>query len=153
MASASSSSWTYDVFLSFRGEDTRRSLTSTLYNALRQSGIHAFMDDSGIKRGENISRSLLQAIQRSRMAIIIFSQNYASSRWCMDELLQIMECHRTQAQMVIPIFYKVDPSDVRHHRGSYDIATTGSWRNDRVFQWRKALTAAANIAGFTSTIL
>ncbi|KAI9215660.1 hypothetical protein POPTR_T002968v4 [Populus trichocarpa] len=32
----------YDVFLSFRGEDTRKTFTDHLYTALVQAGIHTF---------------------------------------------------------------------------------------------------------------
>ncbi|KAI9081639.1 hypothetical protein K1719_036375 [Acacia pycnantha] len=154
-SSTSTSAWTYDVFLSFRGEDTRHGFISHLYLVLRQSGIHAFKDDSAIERGEDISASLLCAIQRSRIAIIVFSKDYASSRWCLDELLQIMECRRTQAQLVMPIFYYVPPSSVRHQEDSYGKAMERHEQSlgrgsDRVLQWRQALTAAANLAGLVS---
>ncbi|XP_028765369.1 TMV resistance protein N-like [Neltuma alba] len=146
----------YDVFLNFRGEDTRRGFTSYLYNTLRQSGIHAFMDDSGLERGEELSSSLVQAIERSQIALVIFSPDYASSRWCLDELVKIMECKKGLAQVVIPIFYEVDPSDVRHQRDRYGKAIEqheerlGS-KGDGVMRWREALTAAANISGFSSS--
>ena len=63
---ASSSSFThqpkkFDVFLSFRGEDTRLGFTSHLYNSLRQRGINTFIDDN-LQRGEEIFASLLQII-------------------------------------------------------------------------------------------
>ncbi|XP_054782166.1 toll/interleukin-1 receptor-like protein [Prosopis cineraria] len=125
MASSSSTSSSkrpkriYDVVLSFRGEDIRNSFASHLYAALRQAGIHAFMDDKELERGEEISRSLLQAIEGSQIALVILSPNYASSRWCLNELVKIMECQKTQGQRVMPVFHGVDPSDVRHQRGSY----------------------------------
>ncbi|KAI9081652.1 hypothetical protein K1719_036388 [Acacia pycnantha] len=117
--STSTSAWTYDVFLNFRGNDTRHHFTSYLYDALSWAGTHVFMDDSAIDRREDISASLLHVIQRSRIAIVVFSEDYTSSRWCLDELVQIMECRRIQAQVVVPIFYNVSPSDVRHQRDSY----------------------------------
>ncbi|XP_028791385.1 TMV resistance protein N-like [Neltuma alba] len=143
----------YDVFLSFRGKDTRHGFTSTLYRALRRSGIHAFMDDSGLERGEEVSASLMQAIERSQINLVIFSPDYASSSWCLDELVKIMECRRSLAQVAIPIFYGVESSDVRHQRGAYGKAMKrheerlGS-ENDEVMRWREALRAAANISGF-----
>lgn len=96
----------YDVFLSFRGEDTRKAFTTHLCTALKQSGIEVFMDEERIERGEIISHSLLQAIETSRMSIIIFSKNYAGSSWCLQELEKIMECHKIY-QEVFPIFYDV----------------------------------------------
>ncbi|KAI9075660.1 hypothetical protein K1719_042357 [Acacia pycnantha] len=152
---ASSSSWTYDVFLNFRGE-TRHGFTYDLYSALKQSGIHVFMDDIGLARGEEISFSLEQAIERSRMALVILSPDYASSSWCLYELVKIMECRVTLGQVAISIFYKVDPSDVRHQRGTYGKAMERHEQrlgreSDRVLRLRQALMEAANLAGFIST--
>ena len=55
--SSSSSSytgrWKYDVFLSFRGEDTRYKFMGHLYEALIQKGIVTFKDDEKLEREEN----------------------------------------------------------------------------------------------------
>ncbi|XP_028765375.1 TMV resistance protein N-like [Neltuma alba] len=156
-SSSSSSSWTYDVFLSFRGEDTRRGFTTHLYSALTQSGIHVFRDDEELERGEEISTSLLQAIEISEIALVILSQNFASSRWCLDELVNIMECRRSAAQVVVPIFYHIDPSDVRHQRGAYGEAMErheqrlGGGGDRSVLRWREALTEIGNLSGFATS--
>ncbi|KAM7466167.1 hypothetical protein LguiB_013729 [Lonicera macranthoides] len=80
--------WNYDVFLSFRGEDTRRNFTDHLYDALTRAGIHTFRDDDQLPRGKHIPFQLMKAIEESRISIIIFSENYASSRWCLNELVK-----------------------------------------------------------------
>jgi hypothetical protein len=54
----------YQVFLTFRGEDTRKNFTDHLYTALVQAGIHTFRDDDEIGRGESIKSELQQAIQQ-----------------------------------------------------------------------------------------
>ena len=62
MASDSSPSnlgWTHDVFLSFRGEDTRNNFTDHLYTDLVRKGIRIFRDDQLI-RGEKIAPELLK---------------------------------------------------------------------------------------------
>ncbi|CAI8586600.1 unnamed protein product [Vicia faba] len=109
----------HDVFLSFRGEDTRATFTSHLHDSLQNAGVHVFQDDHSLQRGANISASLIQAIEGSRISVIVFSVNYAGSRWCLEELVKIMECHRTNAQIVLPVFYGVDPSEVRHQTGEF----------------------------------
>jgi len=109
----------YDVFLSFRGEDTRASFTSHLSASLRNSGFAIFKDDHSLQRGDNISTSLIHAIEDSSISVIVFSKNYADSRWCLHELMVIMECHRTIGQVVLPVFYDVDPSEVRHLKGEF----------------------------------
>ena len=102
--------FTYDVFLNFRGEDTRYNFTSYLYQVLCDKGFNTFIDDD-LQKGEEISTKLLIAIELSMTSIIVFSENYASSSWCLDELVKILEC-RNNGQLVLPIFYKVDPSKI-----------------------------------------
>ncbi|KAF3457255.1 hypothetical protein FNV43_RR01912 [Rhamnella rubrinervis] len=81
----------YDVFLSFRGET-----------------------------GEDISPGLDKAIEGSRCAVVVVSGNYASSRWCMDELVKILQCRKDSKiqQIVLPIFYRVNPDDILKETGT-----------------------------------
>ncbi|KAG2663135.1 hypothetical protein I3760_16G013600 [Carya illinoinensis] len=109
----------HDVFLSFRGEDTRNNFTDPLYHALVDKGISTFKDDEKIEIGKPISPELLRAIEKSSMAVIVLSRNYASSTWCLQELAAITECMKKREMRVLPIFYHVDPSDVRHQTGTF----------------------------------
>jgi len=85
MSNASSSKvCKYDIFLSFRGEDTRRTFVSHLYKALELRGIYTFKDDERLEAGQSISAELLKAIEEARFAVVIFSKSYASSRWCLE---------------------------------------------------------------------
>ncbi|RVW88919.1 TMV resistance protein N [Vitis vinifera] len=85
MASSGTSSfqWRWDVFLSFRGEDARLNFTDHLYSALRTKGINTFRDDEGLERGGEIQPSLLKAIEDSMISVVVFSENYAHSKWCL----------------------------------------------------------------------
>ncbi|XP_059451624.1 disease resistance protein RUN1-like [Corylus avellana] len=155
-SSSSHPSWTYDAFLSFRGEDTRKNFTDHLYFALRDAGINTFRDDNELRRGEDITSELLSAIQRFKISIIVFSRNYAASRWCLEELVKIMECRRTVRQLVLPIFYDVEPSDVRNQTGSFAEAFLKHEERylldiDKVLRWRRALIEAANLSGWDLT--
>ncbi|PON63963.1 TIR-NBS-LRR-like protein [Parasponia andersonii] len=148
-----SASWTYDVFLSFRGEDTRKTFTGHLYAALTAAGINAFIDDSELRRGENISAELLRSIQGSRISVVVLSDHYGDSTWCLEELVTIMECRRTVQQMVLPIFYDVDPKDVRKQEGSFKEAFEKHEERflfdiDKVLRWRAALLEVANLSGW-----
>ncbi|CAI8587884.1 unnamed protein product [Vicia faba] len=144
--------WVYDVFLSFRGEDTRKGFTGNLYNALCGKGINTFIDDQELRKGEEIKPALSMAIQQSRIAIVIFSKNYASSTFCLEELTKIMECVKHKGRLVWPVFYQVDPSDVRHQKGSYAKSLANHDRKKtidkaKVKQWRLALQEAGNLVG------
>ncbi|XP_050279110.1 uncharacterized protein LOC126720557 isoform X2 [Quercus robur] len=139
--SSSSHQWKYHVFLSFRGEDTRKSFTDHLHTALKQEGVITFRDKENVKRGKPISLELLKAIEESLFAIVILSRNYASSTWSFDELVKIMECRKKIGLIVLPIFYDVDPSEVRKLMGSYAEAFIEHEKNfkkniDKVHTWK-----------------
>lgn len=161
MASSSSSSTStinlpkkHHVFLSFRGEDTRVGFTSHLHAALERKNILSFIDND-LRRGEEISPSLVKAIEDSMLSVIIFSQNYASSKWCLDELLKILESRKVRGQIAIPVFYAVDPSDVRKQSGSFGDAFAQLVKRKALEMeeeqcFRAALNEAANISGHDS---
>ncbi|ESR55447.1 hypothetical protein CICLE_v10024561mg, partial [Citrus x clementina] len=158
MASSSSTSSLdaqnkYVVFLSFRGEDTRNGFTSHLAAALHRKQIQFSIDDEELKKGDEISPALSNAIETTDISIIIFSKGYASSKWCLNELVKTLDCKRTNGQIVIPVFYQADPSDVRKQRGSLEEAFLGHEKNfpDKVQKWRAALTEASNLSGYDPT--
>ncbi|XP_028752131.1 putative disease resistance protein At4g11170, partial [Neltuma alba] len=143
-----------DVFISFRGEDTRSNFTSHLYHAFCGKQIRTYIDYQLVK-GDEISPSLVQAIEDSYVSVAVFSENYAASRWCLDELTHILHCKRVQGQIVIPVFYKVDPSHVRKQTGLYEQAFERYERDLKVDQhkmqmWKQALNETANLAGYDS---
>ncbi|KAF5807953.1 putative TIR domain, P-loop containing nucleoside triphosphate hydrolase [Helianthus annuus] len=147
---SSSRSCKYDVFLSFRGEDTRKTFVDHLYSSLKQSLLSIYKDDKTLLRGESIRPSLFKAIEESRIAIIIFSKHYADSSWCLDELAHIMKCKEERALIVMPIFYDVDPSDVRKQKGDFEIAFAQqeAQNKNKAQVWRNALVDASNLAGW-----
>ena len=153
-SSSSSHQWKYDVFLSFRGEDTRKSFTDHLHRELCRKWIKTFRDDQ-LRRGEQISPALLKAIEESRFSIIIFSKNYASSSWCLDELTKILDCVEVMGHTAIPVFYNVDPSHVRKQTVSFAEAFAKhdhiyGDKSEKVLKWRKALTVASGLSGYDS---
>lgn len=81
----------YDVFLNFRGEDTRVIFISHLYTALCRKKIKTFTDDEDLNRGDEISPALLNAIEGSKISVIIFSKDYAFSKWCLNEVVNILK--------------------------------------------------------------
>ncbi|GJU78477.1 Toll/interleukin-1 receptor domain-containing protein [Tanacetum coccineum] len=168
-SSSSSVSYVYDVFLSFRGEDTRKTFVDHLYSALEQRHIRTYKDDVTLPRGESVGPALLKAIEESRHAVIIFSKNYADSSWCLKELVHIMKCRAENGQIVMPVFYDVDPSEVRKQKGDFGKAfsrqemknvnkAAKSWRKlfskqevedtTKAESWKKALVDASNISGW-----
>ncbi|XP_050146179.1 disease resistance-like protein DSC1 isoform X1 [Malus sylvestris] len=154
-AAISSPSRKYDVFLSFRGEDTRNTFTSHLHAALLRKKLDTYIDYK-LERGDEIGPALLEAIEKSTLSVIIFSKNYASSTWCLDELVHILGCKERDGQFVIPVFYDISPQDVRKQQGSYADAFAKLEERfkecmDKVLKWRDALEKAANLSGYDNS--
>ncbi|KAI3496937.1 hypothetical protein L1887_39315 [Cichorium endivia] len=152
MASSSTSSvsksFKYDVFLSFSGKDTRKNFIDHLYYALQQSGISTYKDDERIEKGKRISDELMGSIEDSKFFIVVFSKNYAYSSWCLNELLKIMECHKTTEHAIYPVFYDVEPTEVRNQTGTVGEAFARHEKEEAAGEWRKALKEAADVAGW-----
>lgn len=155
--SPASNEFKYDVFLSFRGEDTRKNFTDHLFSALQRKGVSTFRDDKGLQRGELIRAEIYKAIEESKSSIVIFSRNYASSTWCLDELVQILNCRDKLGHQIFPVFYGVDPSQVRKQTGRFaehlaKHARVLCWRKiistSNLQKWKSALTEVGNISGW-----
>ena len=82
--------------------------------------------------------------------IAIFSPGYAESKYCLNELCDILASKKT----LIPVFYNVEPENLRwleNEMGpfakafSYHIERR---RNEDVERWKSALKTSADIAGF-----
>nr|ACP30564.1 disease resistance protein [Brassica rapa subsp. pekinensis] len=147
--------WSYDVFLSFRGPDVRNGFLSHLYQSLVTSGIYTFKDDEELEKGESISPELRKAIENSKIHLVVLSESYASSSWCLDELVHMMRrLKNNPGHLVFPVFYKIEPSHVRRQSGPFGESFhkhRSRHRESKLKQWRKALTSIANLKGYHSS--
>ncbi|XP_010068373.2 disease resistance protein RUN1 [Eucalyptus grandis] len=130
-----------------------RNFVSHLHNALERNKIRVFVDHS-LERGLEIAPTINEAIEQSRSAIVVISQTFASSPWCLDELDKILECKEKKGQLVFLIFMDVDPKEMREQSGPFKrigqnekgIAQENA---DKVQRWRKALRKAGNLTGWS----
>lgn len=149
--SSSKVGWDHEVFLSFRGTDTRDTFTDHLYYGLKDAGIEAFIDSEDLHIGDSIGPKLIEAIQHSKISIPIFSSDFASSHWCLREVGTMVECKKNEGQFIFPIFYDVEPTNVRYpEKGSYAAAFKKhekKFPEEDVEGWKKALKEVADLSG------
>ncbi|CAL1375947.1 unnamed protein product [Linum trigynum] len=142
----------YEVFLSFRGPDTRHQITDILYRFLVNLKIHTFKDDDELRKGEGIWPSLVKAIEQSKIFVPILSKNYANSKWCLKELAAIVERkEQDKGCIMLPIFYMVDPKDVRHQTGPFKKAFQQHKKNfdEKTIQvWKDAMSKVGGEKGW-----
>jgi hypothetical protein len=139
----------YEVIVSFSGEDTRNTFTDHLYHALDEKRIITCKDNKDLKMENPISAEILDAIEKTRKAVIILSKNYASSTRCLEELAKIVECRKSGLK-VLPVFYHVEPSDVWYQSGTFEVAFAEHekrFEENTVQKWRAALTEVAKHCG------
>ncbi|CAN1178398.1 Disease resistance protein L6 [Linum perenne] len=112
------------------------------------------MDDEKLRKGEGIWPNLVEAIGQSKISIPIFSPRYAESKWCLKELAEIIEHKkREEGHIILPIFYMVDPRDVRNQTGRYEEAFKQHKRNNNfdektIETWKAALTKVGSLKGW-----
>lgn len=129
------------------------SLIILIFGALRRKSIAAFSDKRHLNSGAPIEPALFRAIEASQIFIVVLSKNYASSTWCLRELVHIfLHCGQPSEKRVRTVFYDVNPSEVRKQSGSYAEAFAEHEKkygqdSEKVRQWREALTQAGNISG------
>ncbi|PKI60514.1 hypothetical protein CRG98_019092 [Punica granatum] len=149
---SSCSSKIYDVFLSFRGRDVRKSFADCLYRGLKDAGISVFRDEEALPVGEPIDPKLVQAIQQSKMSMPIFSRDYASSKSCLMEVQQMMECQGKGDHKILPIFFDVEPSVVKHQNDTFKISFTEHEQNgvdpETISMWKYALEKIGHLKGW-----
>ncbi|KAL3746298.1 hypothetical protein ACJRO7_015279 [Eucalyptus globulus] len=143
----------FEVFLNFRGPDTRLNFTDCLYHSMDVAGIHVFRDNEEIRKGEVIKGELECAIKNSTIFMPIFSKNYMSSAWCLRELAFRVDCSRNRGDhaMILLIFFDVDPDDVKLKTGLYHDALQKheqKFGGNLVQQWKEALLKVAHIKGW-----
>ncbi|CAN1252562.1 Disease resistance protein L6 [Linum perenne] len=150
----------YEVFLSFRGTDVRQTFADHLYTCLVGSKVHTFRDEEELPKGEFMAPSLVKAITESKIYIPIFSKNYASSKWCLQELAKMVDCWKNGGgekgqHIILPVFYFINPRDVRQpDSGSYmEAFEQHSLKHDpeTVLEWKEALQEVGKMKGWHIT--
>ena len=141
----------HDVFLSFRSEED--DFSERLHDALRKE-VRVFRNNNeGMARGgtDENNKRLFKAMEDSAASVVVFTQHYADSRSCLDELATLCDLGTSLDRPILPIFYKVDPSHVRkqndHFKKDFD-EHKKILSKEEVQRWRKAMELVGNLAGY-----
>ncbi|KAL6007079.1 hypothetical protein ACLOJK_032575 [Asimina triloba] len=132
----------YDVFLSFRGKDTRKSFAAHLYQDLVRAGIRTFRDEEELRIGEDIGQQLFEAIAVSRLCLPLLSRNYASSKWCRTELVRMVG----SGVPVLPVFLDMDFSAAGRCL-TKDASSCGALNEEEEETWQAAVTEVLRFPG------
>ncbi|XP_027908252.1 disease resistance protein ADR2-like [Vigna unguiculata] len=156
MEFASSSSkhpWMYDVLINFTGDDIRKKFVSHLDSALSAVGFTTFLHHQNAFKPMHIEGPI---VNLCRVAIVVFTKTYSQSAWCLHQLQQIIQWHETYCRHVLPVYYEIQPSDVRLQKGDFGKALkataqqtfSGQQLEHGMSKWSHALTKIANLFGW-----
>ncbi|XP_068478251.1 disease resistance protein RUN1-like isoform X2 [Phaseolus vulgaris] len=143
----------YDVLINFNGEDIQRRFVSHLDSALSAVGFTTFLHHPNALNPIHIQQPILNL---SHVAIVVFTKSYSQSSWCLHQLQQIIKWHQTYCRHVLPVYYEIEPSDVRLQKGDFGKAFkataeqtfSGQQLEHGMSRWSHALTKAANFFGW-----
>ncbi|CAN8325678.1 unnamed protein product [Cochlearia groenlandica] len=152
------------VFISFRGKDQRGKIMSFLTKELERRDVNFYIDENET-RGSLLA-VLFDRIKESSVALVLFSDKYPESRWCLDELVEIKKQMETGSLVVYPVFYKVKPDCIKTQSGWFgnsllrteDLFRTSVDRKCKksvlateatISRWREALVTIGGVLGFS----
>jgi len=105
---------TTDIFISFASQD--RKVASTLCTSLESRGFNCWISTRDILPGENFQTSIVQAIRRAKIMLLVFTANSNNSQ----EMTKELAIASQQKLIVIPLRVEdVAPSDAF----AYEFAT------------------------------
>ncbi|XP_048141205.1 disease resistance protein L6-like [Rhodamnia argentea] len=143
----------FEVFLSFRGPDTRDNFTSCLYHDMAEKGIRVFKDSEELRVGQKIEGEILQALEDAQIYIPIFSTGFASSAWCLREVAHMVDCTLKSdgKKVILPVFFDVEPDDVKLKTNLYRDALSEhekKYSSHEVKRWEDALVEVPTKVGW-----
>ena len=142
------------VFINFRGNDLRQNFVTHLETALKHYSVNLFAKQDELK-GDDPIKFLSKRIEESKIALAIFSTKYTESSWCLDELVKIKEREEEGKLITIPIFYELNPSEVKRLEGDFgsnlwnQVKLTADF--DKLKKWKEALDFVSHKTGFALT--
>jgi len=143
----------YYVLINFNGEDIQTKFVSHLDSALSAVGFTTFLHHQNSLESMHIEPPILNLC---RVAIVVFTKTYSQSAWCLHQLQLIIQWHQTYSRNVLPVYYEIEPSDVRLQKGHFGKAFkataqqtfSGQQLEHAMSRWSQALTKAANFYGY-----
>ncbi|XP_027907355.1 TMV resistance protein N-like [Vigna unguiculata] len=143
----------YDVLINFNGEDIRRKFVSHLDSVLLAAGLTTFLHHQISVNDMDIQQPILDLC---RIVIVVFTKTYSQSAWCLHQLHQIIKWHETYCRHVLPVYYEIQPSDVRLQKGDFgkDLRATAQQTfsaqqlEHGMSRWSHALSKTADFFGW-----
>ena len=103
----------YDFFITHASED-KDDFVRPLAEALVEAGCNVWYDETMLKPGDSLRRSIDKGLVDSRFGIVVISPSFIKKSWPEYELNGMVAKEMNGHKVIIPIWYNVTIDDVLH---------------------------------------
>lgn len=101
----------FDIFISHASED-KEDLVRPLAEQLRQRGLRVWLDETELKLGDSLRRSIDRGLSTSRFGLVILSPNFLSKEWPQKELDGLVAREDGSSKVILPIWHNVTRDNI-----------------------------------------
>ena len=102
----------WDVFISHASED-KDDFVRPLAEGLEQRGLRVWFDESTLKVGDSLRRSIDRGLTHSRFGIVVISKHFLNKEWPQRELDGLASREHDGVKVILPIWHNIDAEVVR----------------------------------------
>lgn len=103
----------WDVFISHASED--KVFVRELANALETQGLRVWFDETTLKLGDSLRRSIDQGLNESRYGVVIISQAFFQKAWTQYELDGLATLQMAYGKRILPVWHQISQKEVMAH--------------------------------------
>lgn len=104
----------WDVFVSHASED-KDAFARPLADALQAKGLKVWFDESTLRLGDSLRRSIDRGLAQSKFGIVIVSPAFLSKEWPQRELDGLVAREEEGQKVLLPIWHGISATDIRRH--------------------------------------
>lgn len=101
----------FDVFISHASED-KDGLVRPLAAQLEKRGLRVWFDETEIKLGDSLRRSIDYGLSKSRFGLVVLSPDFLRKEWPQKELDGLVAREDGSAKVILPIWHNVTQADI-----------------------------------------
>lgn len=101
----------FDVFISHASED-KDALVRPLAEQLRQRGLRVWFDETELRLGDSLRRSIDLGLSRSRYGIVVLSPDFLNKEWPQKELDGLVAREDGSAKVILPIWHNLTRAQI-----------------------------------------
>jgi len=102
----------WDAFICHASED-KDAIARPLYNALTNAGLRVWFDESALKLGDRLHKSIDKGILNSGFGIVILSKNFFEKDWPQRELEALVAKETDGVKIILPVWHNVNAAFIR----------------------------------------